>query len=280
MHMISYDQSYDSEFMRLWTVVSELSDHVNQTRSFIASLLAHAAEIKSQVYHAETGFALRRFNLDIPKDEYESEVSRMNANLAQENLALQNDNKQLSVLLKEHEQAVESIMNTFRHHAHEAQLKELQITRQYEQLLASKEDIYVKRRLTQETDQSEALAKVSHLLRTALRSANGEREGDEEPDAFCEGRGYSLSAPTEDWALEREVELARLEKENAELRLLLRLAQNEAGEDDESRQIGAARHAHIPLPRNRPGPPPGYMHPLQRTLSSQGVAPDHDRFLS
>jgi hypothetical protein len=46
MHMISYDQSYDGEFMRLWTVVSELSEHVNQTRSFIASLLAHASEIK------------------------------------------------------------------------------------------------------------------------------------------------------------------------------------------------------------------------------------------
>jgi hypothetical protein len=41
----------------------------------------------------------------------------MNTNLAQENAALQNDNKQLSMLLKEHEQAVESIMNSFRHHA-------------------------------------------------------------------------------------------------------------------------------------------------------------------
>ena len=76
MHMISYEQSYDGEFMRLWAVVSELSEHVNQTRSFIASLLAHASEIKvscsvkllerlwdtlqSQVYHAETGFALRK----------------------------------------------------------------------------------------------------------------------------------------------------------------------------------------------------------------------------
>lgn len=49
--MISYDQSYDGEFMRLWTVVSELSEHVNQTRSFIASLVGHAAEIKVGIIH-------------------------------------------------------------------------------------------------------------------------------------------------------------------------------------------------------------------------------------
>lgn len=279
MHMISYEQSYDGEFMRLWTVVSELSEHVNQTRGFIASLIAHASEIKSQVFHAETGFALRKFNLDIPKDEYESEVTRMNANLLQENIALQNDNKQLSVLLKEHEQAVESIMNTFRHHAHTAQLKEMQITRYYEQLLAAKEDLYAKRRLTSETNQSETLAKVSNLLRKALRSSNGERVSEEEDGKTGEGRGYNAIAPAEDWALEREIELSRLEKENAELRLLLRLAQNEAGEDEESRHISAARYAHIPLQRHRAAPPPGYMHPLRRTLSSQGGS-EHDRFIS
>jgi len=197
----------------------------------------------------------------------------MNANLAQENIALQNDNKQLSMLLKEHEQAVESIMNTFRHHAHTAQLKELQITQHYEQLLSSKEDLYLRRCLTTETDQSRALAKVSYLLRKALRASNGEREGDEAPNKSCEGRGYNVTAPTEDWALERETELARLEKENAELRLLLRLAQGDAAEDDESRHVSATRHPHVPLARSRSGHlnphPPGYMHPLQRTISSQ-----------
>jgi hypothetical protein len=46
MHMISYDQTYDGEFMRLWSVVLELSEHVNQTKGFITSLLGHASEIK------------------------------------------------------------------------------------------------------------------------------------------------------------------------------------------------------------------------------------------
>ncbi len=49
--------------------------------------------------------------------------------------------------------------------------------------------------------------RVSALLRSALRTFNGEAEDGDPDDA--------------DWALERECELARLERENAMLRMLL-----------------------------------------------------------
>jgi SIKE family len=38
----------------------------------------------------------------------------MNATFIQQNLELQNDNKQLAVLLKEYEQTLETVMNKFR----------------------------------------------------------------------------------------------------------------------------------------------------------------------
>lgn len=103
--------------------------------------------------------------------------------------------------------------------------------------------------LTTETDRSKALAKVSHYLRMAIRAHSGEREDEEVAEDSCEGRGYNVTAPSEDLALEREIELARLETENEELRFLVRLAQGTTTEEDESRHIGATRHAHVSFHR-------------------------------
>jgi len=64
--MLSYDQPhYDAEMLRLWGLVAELSEQLNQTRGFIASLRNQASEIKAQALHSGTGFALRRFNMDM-----------------------------------------------------------------------------------------------------------------------------------------------------------------------------------------------------------------------
>jgi len=64
---------------------------------------------------------------------------------------------------------------------------------------------------------SVSLTRVSALLRSALREFNGEGEAEDgDPDAA-------------DWALERECELARVERENAMLRMLLGAP---GGEDD------------------------------------------------
>ena len=50
-------------------------------------------------------------------EEYNTELERMNAQMTAENLALQNDNKQLNALIKEYEQTLESLMTTFRNRA-------------------------------------------------------------------------------------------------------------------------------------------------------------------
>lgn len=87
---------------------------------------------------------------------------------------------------------------------------------------------------------STSLSRLSHLIRQAIRANAGEptddidsdpnnadtdaTSGDTSPQA-TEGepsRGYTtFSSDREDWALERESEIIRLEKENEELRKLL-----------------------------------------------------------
>ena len=50
-------------------------------------------------------------------EEYDSELERMNADLANENQGLQYDNKQLNALLKEYEQTLDNVMSSFRKRA-------------------------------------------------------------------------------------------------------------------------------------------------------------------
>ena len=54
---------------------------------------------------------------NIPLEQYESELERMNKDLSAENYSLQHDNKQLSSLLREYEQSLETIMAAFRSQA-------------------------------------------------------------------------------------------------------------------------------------------------------------------
>lgn len=50
-------------------------------------------------------------------ETFESELERMNAQIIIENQALLQENKQLSILLKEYENTMETIMAKFRNHA-------------------------------------------------------------------------------------------------------------------------------------------------------------------
>lgn len=99
------------------------------------------------------------------------------------------------------------------------------------------------------SSQSESLARLAQYVRMTIRSLAGEDpesatnpSADLEsfqissdsasasapyPEGYREG-GYSGSPPPlEDWALEREIEITRLEKENEELRGLLGIGQDE-----------------------------------------------------
>ncbi|KAG5652890.1 hypothetical protein H0H81_003254 [Sphagnurus paluster] len=204
---------------QLWALIQELSEQLNQNRSISVSLHAQAGKIKNQAVHSQTGFVLRRFNLDKTKDEYDSELERMNASMIAENQGLQHDNKQLNTLIKEYEQTLESLMSQ-----KDVQERELSLIREYETKLLARQEEFVNHDLSTSTAVSDSFARISHLLRQCLRSLGGEdadspttRIDDEE-----DREPWTIAAAS-DHALEREIELARLEKENEELRRMMGL---------------------------------------------------------
>lgn len=78
-------EEMDSDLLRLWGLVAELSEQLNANRAMTAALQAQAAQAKvilsclclslsgcfnsldvqGQVIHSGTGFVLRRFNTDL-----------------------------------------------------------------------------------------------------------------------------------------------------------------------------------------------------------------------
>ncbi|KAG8214546.1 hypothetical protein J3R82DRAFT_9607 [Butyriboletus roseoflavus] len=228
--MTILDNTGESELVQLLNTIQELSEQLAQNRSLSITLHASAGAVKTQAAHSQTGFVLRRFNLDKPQDVYDAELERMNASLAAENQGLLHDNKQLGVLIKEYEQTLESVMGAFRTRARDVQEDELALTREYEARLLAKESENLLRALSSTTAESISLGRISATLRSLLRVLNGE-------DVPCPS---SSSPPAEtnnspsddidfgqregdDRALERECELSRLERENAVLRRLLGL---------------------------------------------------------
>jgi hypothetical protein len=183
-------------------------------------------------------------------EAFESELERMNAHFIIENQTLLHENKQLSVLLKEYENTMETIMAKFRNHAVRpiialyylslmgetikqlaAQQHELTLTRHYEGLILACDSQNQFNDLATETQTAISMQRLAQSLRGLYRSMTGE---DPEPaddsvedtevdvqsllDALTENPPSNFR---EDWALERESEIVRLEKENEELRRML-----------------------------------------------------------
>ena len=70
------------------------------------------------IFHKVSLQAFRKhFQWLMEVEEYDSELERMNADLANENQGLQYDNKQLNALLKEYEQTLDNVMSSFRKRA-------------------------------------------------------------------------------------------------------------------------------------------------------------------
>ncbi|KAJ7505438.1 hypothetical protein B0H11DRAFT_2154251 [Mycena galericulata] len=230
----------DPSLMKLWSLITELSEQLNQNRDLSAGIYQQTGGIKTQAIHAQTGFVLRRFNLDKPKDLYDAELERMNSAMTNENIALQHDNKQLNALIREYEQTLETLMNTFRNRAVHVQERELALSREYESQLLARQEDSDSHDLGSSTTVYESLGRISHVLRQLLRAQGGEPPEPEptaspEVDLTVEAREpWTTLAAREPWAapsvtgadhaLEREIELARLEKENEELRILLGVA--------------------------------------------------------
>ncbi|KAJ3788376.1 hypothetical protein GGU10DRAFT_346423 [Lentinula aff. detonsa] len=222
------------EISELWAVITELSEQLNQNRNASVSLHAQAGGVKNQALHSQTGFVLRRFNLDKPKEIYDSELERMNTTITAENQSLQHDNKQLNTLIKEYEQTLDTLMSTFRNRAQTVQENELSLIRHYESHLLQLEEGNSSRELEASTKISESISRLSEVLRNCLREVGGERTrvarrdddeddsgSEEDPDLLEREPWQSTDATHAEWALEREIELARLERENEELRTLI-----------------------------------------------------------
>ncbi|KAG8219457.1 hypothetical protein J3R82DRAFT_385 [Butyriboletus roseoflavus] len=218
----------DNELLRAWLLVHELSDQLAHNQKMTSALQSRAASLRGQAAHSSSGFALRRFNTDISKETFESELERLNAQFIVENQTLLHENKQLSLLLKEYENTMETIMTKFRNHALAAQQHELTLARHYEGLLLACDSQNQFSDLATETQTAMGLQRLAQSLRALYRSMIGEDPGsaDEDTevdiqsliDALAENASPNFR---EDWALERETEIARLEKENEELRRML-----------------------------------------------------------
>jgi uncharacterized coiled-coil protein SlyX len=102
------------ELQRLWALVSELSNQLSANRQLCLSLQAQADELKGQALHTGTGYTLRRFNLDISREKFDSELEKLNSQLVMENQSLSHENKQMNLLLREYENTLESVMAKFR----------------------------------------------------------------------------------------------------------------------------------------------------------------------
>ncbi|KAG9314007.1 hypothetical protein JVU11DRAFT_4785 [Chiua virens] len=221
----------DNDLLRAWLLVHELSDQLAHNQKMTSTLYSRATSLKEQASHCGSGFALRRFNTDISKEVFESELERMNAQCIIENQSLLHENKQLSLLLKEYENTMETIMTKFRNHALAAQQHELTLTRHYEGLLLACDSQNQYNDLAAETQTAISLQRLAQNLRALCRSMIGDDpdpadDTSEDPDVDIQSLIDTLAENSDsdfhpDWALERESEITGLEKENEELRKML-----------------------------------------------------------
>ncbi|KAI9511736.1 hypothetical protein F5148DRAFT_993377, partial [Russula earlei] len=215
-----YGNDVESDFFfRAWQIISEIGDQLAHNQKFTSSLLSQTESLKAEAGNLKSDFTLKRFNVDISKETLESELERINAQIIIENHTLQQENKQLSLLLKEYEETMETIMSKFRSHTIAAQQHQVSLTEHYDSLLAY-EPPPPSESVANPTVNS-SLQRLNHILQAALRSIAG-KDPIETPDPSPTSQPETADAdPDLDWSEVREHEIARLESENAQLRALL-----------------------------------------------------------
>ena len=66
---------------RLWSLVLELSAQLTANKQQVDSLRKQIEDLEGQAVHAKSGYALRRFNVDLSQEVFTSQLERMNAQL-------------------------------------------------------------------------------------------------------------------------------------------------------------------------------------------------------
>ncbi|CAG7847791.1 SubName: Full=Uncharacterized protein {ECO:0000313/EMBL:CCA71184.1} [Serendipita indica DSM 11827] len=233
----------EQEIHRIWLLVSELSEQLNQNNRVAADLQAQIHTLKEQADATSKSTKLSRYNTDISNELFHSELERSTVAQIIENQGLLQENRQLTALMTEYEQTLETIMTKFRHYTAPAIEKEVALRRHYEGILAASED----QQSTQTYNLhalSQSLQQLQVLLQMALKNEQGvgldsldeisslqANSLEIEPASATAMDTTSNELPEEgvNWAVEREVEIARLEKENEELRRQLGILE---GPDD------------------------------------------------
>ena len=184
---------------QLWGLVLELSAQLSANQKTCDSIRSQLHQMQGQVMHATTGYALRRFNVDLSQETFTSQVERLNAQLVVENQTLAHEARQLGTLLRDTENTLETIMAKFRALSHATQHYGLDLNAYYEGRL----DCETKKRdeieRAGEEQRNSAIKRLGELIRGTL----GVLEGDDAD------------------SLEGATELERLRVENGVLRGLL-----------------------------------------------------------
>ncbi|WFC96054.1 hypothetical protein MBRA1_002710 [Malassezia brasiliensis] len=202
---------------RLWSLILDLSAQVTANKQVADALKTQIDELQGQAVHAKTGYALRRFNVDVAEETFTSELERLNVQLTQENTMLAHEAKQLGALLRECEATLETVMGKFRRFSHAVQQYGLDLSAYYQSRLAAQTAQLDALQRHEHQDRDASMARLGALVRDALRLVDGE-------DAAADGTGRASDA-----ALDTATEVEQLRVENAMLRSLLGLPQAQDG---------------------------------------------------
>ncbi|WFD31808.1 hypothetical protein MSPP1_002847 [Malassezia sp. CBS 17886] len=200
---------------RLLALVLELSAQVTANKQACESLKQQIDGLQGQAVHSVSGFALRRFNVDLSQESFTSELERLNAQLVTENTTLSHEAKQMGTLLRECEGTLEMVMGKFRTFAHAAQQYALDLSAYYELRLQGQAGCIDAASEMQDRSINEVLERMGALVRGALRVVDGE-DADARGESVLVAEGGGTDA-----ALDGATELEQLRTENELLRSLL-----------------------------------------------------------
>ncbi|PVG04556.1 hypothetical protein CPB86DRAFT_692530 [Serendipita vermifera] len=229
----------EQEIHRIWMLISELSDQLAQNNRVAADLHAQIQTLKEQADSNSKTTPLHRYNTDVSTELFDSELERSTVALIMENQGLLQENKQLTTLLTEYESTLETVMTKFRQHAQIVADKRSALRVHYEHVLATGEGQSSTQTYNLFTLQ-QSMERLRKLLDLAIKNESGQgedadpaqsntsqagiqnpEEGDNAGQEQTEGTlNTALEGLTDgvDWAMEREAEIARLTKENQEIR--------------------------------------------------------------
>ncbi|WFD44448.1 hypothetical protein MPSI1_003116 [Malassezia psittaci] len=192
---------------RLWSLILDLSAQLTANQQVTDALKTQIDQLQGQAVHATSGFALRRFNVDLSDEKFTNEVERLNAHLTQENTMLSHEAKQLGTLLRECESTLETVMGKFRSFSHAVQQYGLDLSAYYQSRLENQTEQLDSLKRQDHQNRDEAIARLGGLVRDALKLVDGEDDEDDQD------RGSA--------ALTTATEIEQLRAENEMLRSLL-----------------------------------------------------------